>query len=634
MHPFLILVCVPLAAGILGWIIGRLRNEFSFIGAVLSLYFAFRLFWHSRGGIEEFELVRIAGIPVAFRLDSLSGFILLFVAVFGVLILLFSFRYMKHWRGTRGYYFYMMLTLAGSYAVLLSANLFTLLIFWGALLVVLYGILLVGRRGAEKAAGKALVIVGLGDFAMLLGIALLLARGGMIDLRPQIPMPLHDGTMILAFVLLAVGALAKAGSMPLHTWIPQASKTSPATVMAFIPASLDKLLGIYLLTRLSVYVFDIATNVALRNILMTVGAVTVLGAVMMALVQKRVMRLLSFHAVSQVGYMVLGIGTGTPIGIAGGLFHMLNHSIYKAGLFLSAGTAEYMTGTEEIDKLGGLGRQMPITFFSFLVCALAIAGIPPLNGFVSKWMVYQGIIQIGGEGNRLFPVFLTAAMLGSVLTLASFLKLLHSIFLGQRPAALARVREGSFAMWVPTAILALTCIAFGVFAISFPLRSFIYPSLPMIVQPPGIWQPVLATLLVLIGLGVGAVVYLLGTGRKPAAGRSFVGGERIAYDEESRVTGTAFYTSVKRMPIVGDLLRFGEEGAFDLSNWVKGIMAGLGGVFRNSLDLLLDRGYQYLGQLVKNAGQGLSYVMTGRLTLYLAMILVGAAIFYVVLLLG
>jgi len=630
MHPFLILICIPLAAGLLGWLIGRLRNEFGFIGAVLSLYFAIRLFVQSRSGVEEFELLRIAGIPVAFRLDALSGFILLFVAALGVLVLLFSFRYMKGWDGTRGYYFYILLAMAGAFAVLLAANLFTLLFFWGFMLVLLYALLLVGRSGAEATAGKALAIVGLSDFAMLLGIALLLVRGGMIDLLPRIPMPLTDSTMILAYCLVAVGALAKAGSMPFHTWIPAAARTSPATVLAFVPSVLDKFLGIYLLARLSIHVFSLNSNPLLQNVLMGIGAVTIIAAAAMALVQRRVMRTLAFSTVSQVGYMLLGIGTGTPIGIAGAMFHMLNNTVYKTGMFLSAGTVEHLAKTDDMDRLGGLARAMPLTFFSFAVCSLALAGVPPLNGFVSKWMVYQGIIS-AGTSNSLFPVFLVAAMLGSVLTLAYVLKLLHAMFLGQRPDYLARAREGSFTMWLPTVILALTSIAFGVFAYQLPLRLIIYPALPFGVQPLGIWQPVLTTLLVLIGLGVGAVVYLLGTGRKPVEGKSFVGGEKIAYEEESRVPGTAFYSTVKQMPVIGEMLEFGESGSFDLHSWFRGIFEGLGAVFRNSIDLILDRAYYYLAELVRVTGMGLSYVMTGRLTFYLAMLLIGAGVFYIVL---
>jgi len=627
-----VMLLVPAAFGLLGYLVGRLRNEFSFIGAILNLYFALRLFLRSRHDTVLFRWFDTTLFPVSFRLDSLSGFVLLFVAIFGVLVVLFSFRYMKNWKGTRGYYLYVSLALACSSGVLLSANLVTLLFFWGFLLVILYGLLLVGGVGAEKAARKALVVVGLSDFAMLLGIGILLAENGWIDLAPRAPLALVAPKMIAAFVLIAAGALAKAGSMPLHSWIPQASESSPATVMAFIPASLDKLLGIYLLTRLSVYVFSIASNMALRNVFMAVGALTILGGVLMAMVQKRVMRLLSFHAVSQVGYMVLGIGTGTPVGIAGGLFHMLNNAIYKSGLFLSAGSVEHWTKNDEIEKLGGLARQMPMTFVSFLICALAIAGVPPLNGFVSKWMVYQGIIDLAREGNRLYPIFLVAAMLGSVLTLASFLKLLHAVFLGQRPAALAKVREAGFTMWLPPFILALTCVAFGVFAYQLPLRGLIYPALPLWIQPSGIWQPVLTTLLILIALGLGALIYLLGTVRKPVTGETFVGGEKVAEDEEGRVPGTAFYSSVKEMPVLGDLLRFGETGAFDLFNWVTGLLSALGVVFRRAVDDALEKFYYYVGALLKSAGAGLGRLMLGELPVYLAFVLLGAVLFYSMLL--
>jgi len=566
------MLLIPVFTGLLGYAIGRLRNEFSFIGIVLNLYYAVRLFFRSRQDIVIYKLADVARIPVFFRLDKLSGSILLFVAATGILVILFSFRYMKNWKGTRGYYLYMLLVLSGANGVLLAGNLPVMFFFWGALLVVLYGMLLIGRSGADKTACKAVVVLGLSDFVMLLGIAILVIKNGWIDLAPRVPMGLYDPMMVAAFVLIVVGALAKAGSMPLHTWIPEASRTAPATVMALIPASLCGLLGIYLLIRLSVYVFNIGSNMVLQNVLMAIGAVTVVAAVMMALVQHRVMKILAFDMISQVGYVLIGIGTGTPIGIAGGLFCMLNNSVYGAGLFLSAGSVEYWSKSDEVDKLGGLARQMPVTFASFLVFALAIAGVPPLNGFFSKWMVYQGVINIGGSGNRLFPFFLVAAMLGSVLTLASFLKLTHTIFLGRGPKSLAKAREGSFTMWLPTAVLAIICIVYGVFAYQVPLPDFIYPSLPFCVEPFGIWQPVLTTLLILISLGIGALIYLFGTARKPIEVRAFVGGEKIAESEEGRVTGAALYSSLKRLPVISWLLRLGAAGAFDLYNWLMKLL--------------------------------------------------------------
>ncbi|MBM3313981.1 hypothetical protein FJY70_05275 [candidate division WOR-3 bacterium] len=391
------------------------------------------------------------------------------------------------------------------------------------------------------------------------------------------------------------------------------------------------MLGIYLLTRLSVNIFNVASNPVVRNVLMSVGAVTILGAVMMALVQKRVMKLLAFHAVSQVGYMVLGIGTGIPVGIAGGLFHMLNNAVYKAGLFLAAGSVEMWGKTDEIDELGGLAGRMPLTFASFLVASLAIAGVPPLNGFVSKWMVYQGIIGLAREGNGLFPVYLVAAMLGSVLTLASFMKLVHAMFLGQRPATLARTREAGFAMWLPPVVLALFCVLFGVFAYQLPLRGLIYPSLPLLVEPFGIWQPALTTLLLLASLGIGVLVYLLGTARRPIAAHTFVGGERITDDEESRVTGTAFYSPVKHLPILDELLKYGEKGAFDVYNWLTVALRTSGAVFREAIDRVLAALLGLVGKLVRAAGAGLSHIQNGSLPLYAAWVLLGALVFMLLL---
>ncbi len=636
-QPFFLLIVIPAAAGILGYLIGRLRNEFSFIGTVAALYYAIRLFIAStRGEVLLWNVAEFAGIPIAFRLDQLSGFILLFVSIFATLIIFYSFRYMRGREGTRGYYLYCLLILAFANGVVLSANLAVLFFFWGALLLVLYGIMLIGKGETYRTARKVLFIVGLSDFVMLLGLVLLIVRtfvpGGWIDLAPRVALPLYDPAMIAAFVLITAGALAKAGAMPLHTWIPTAAETAPAPVMALIPASLDKLLGIYLLIRLSVYMFDIATNMVLRNILMVIGAGTILFAVMMALMQKRVMKLLAFHAVSQVGYMVLGIGTGIPVGIAGGLFHMLNHTIYKTGLFLSAGAVEHWAKTDELDKLGGVAKQMPLTFISFLLCALAIAGVPPLNGFFSKWMVYQGVLQLGAEGNQLFPVFLVAAMFGSVLTLASFLKLLHALFLGQRPETLSRVREVSMTMWLPPFLLALTCVIFGVFAYQLPLPGLIIPGLGFYgLELVGVWSPIPATLLLVAALGIGAVIYLFGTAAKPVTGKTFVGGEQIGYNEESRVPGTAFYSSVKQMPIIGELLIFGERGAFDLYNWLVGVFRVVGVIFQEGVDRVLVAFSEFIGKLVYYFGIGLSKIHTGNLPLYLSWVFLGAVIFYLLL---
>jgi NADH-quinone oxidoreductase subunit L len=156
--------------------------------------------------------------------------------------------------------------------------------------------------------------------------------------------------------------------------------------MALVPAALEKLIGIYFLARISLDMFKLSVGSALSTVLMWVGIATIILAVMMALIQKNYKRLLSYHAISQVGYMILGIGTAIPAGIVGGLFHMINHAIYKSGLFLTSGAVEKQTNTTNLEELGGLGRKMPITFICFYNSGFHM-GVPPFNGFFSKELV-------------------------------------------------------------------------------------------------------------------------------------------------------------------------------------------------------------------------------------------------------
>ena len=175
-------------------------------------------------------------------------------------------------------------------------------------------------------------------------------------------------------------------------------------------------------------------NEWLTLLLLSTGVISIITAVMMALVQHNYKRLLGFHAVSQVGYMILGFGLGSMIGVAAGLFHMINNALYKSGLFLSAGCVEYRPAKKILMILEVLSKAMPVTFFATLIFAMSISGVPPFNGFASKWMIYQGIIDFGsgsGIANKLWVVWLGLAVLGSALTLASFIKLIGGIFLGR-----------------------------------------------------------------------------------------------------------------------------------------------------------------------------------------------------------
>ena len=266
-----------------------------------------------------------------------------------------------------------------------------------------------------------------------------------------------------------IGAISKAGSMPFHSWIPDAAVDSPLPFMALMPAALEKPLGIYFLSRITLDMFQLSPASHMTTVLMAIGVITILCAVLMALIQKDFKRLLSYHAISQVGYMMLGIGTALPIGIVGGIFHMINHAMYKSCLFLTGGSVEKQAGTTELSKLGGLGLKMPITFTCFIIAAAAISGVPPLNGFFSKELVYDGALQRGW-------IFYVGALAGSFLTAASFLKLGHSAFMGKLNDSNKNVKEAPLPMLLPMITIAGVCIFFGLFN-TVPLNNFIVPAI-------------------------------------------------------------------------------------------------------------------------------------------------------------
>ncbi len=609
---FLLLpILIPLVTGVLSFLFRRLRNEIAIAGSLATFYFALRLFILSRTEVIVYNYTNIGPVNIGLHVDGLSAFVLLASAFLGLMAIIYSRRALRETPGVGAYYLFIMFTVACANGVFMASDMLIVVFFWGFLAATLYGMLFLSKKESAPVAMKGFFIAATADLLLMTGIGILLFNLGDSGIAPATRLPLTSGLAIVSFFLLTAGALAKAGSMPFHTWIPDAAETAPATFLGLIPGAIDKLLGIYLMVRISTYIFDISTNMAVRNVIMGIGALTIMAAVMMALVQKEAYRLLSFHAISQVGYMVLGIGTGNPIGIAGGLFHMVNHAIYKSTLFYSVGSVEHQTGDTKLDRLGGLATRMPLTTFSFLIAALAISGIPPLNGFVSKWMVYQSIIQLGQEGNKIYPLFLIAAMQGSVFTLASFLKLLHSMFLGSASSLTEKVHEVKFSMWFPTVTQAALCIAFGVFAIIWPIPMFILPSLRNLDMAPirltgimsGYWQPTLATILIIAALAIGFIVYLVGTLLKPRRVPTFIGGEKLPQEEE-RMPGTEFYGPMKELGPIHKVYAAAEAGVYDFYNIGLRTAHGVSEFVYNYVDRLVDRFYSVTSDIIVMFGRG------------------------------
>jgi len=461
-------IIIPLCGAIISFVLARRLRVAAGITAMGFTLFNFlvtlKLFGHSL----SFSLPWAGfGLEFSLKVYHFNSLIIIATAGFGFLITLYSTVFMRGKERVGEFYAYFLLTIAFTAGAVLADNLVLLLFFWEGLLLTLFGLISIGRRGAFRTAIKAFIIVGISDLCMMVGIALTGHICGTLNIS-AIHLPL-SGLADVAFILLVIGALAKGGSMPFHSWIPDASIDAPLPFMALVPAAFEKLLGIYFLTRICLDMFIFTPASGMSTMLMVVGAVTILLAVMMALIQKDYKKLLSYHAISQVGYMILGIGTAVPAGIIGGLFHMINNALYKSGLFLSAGAVEKEAGTTDLARLGGLGRKMPVTFGCFLVLALSISGVPPFNGFFSKELVYDGALERG-------LIFYLAALIGSFLTAASFLKLGHAAFLGKLNRENDNVKEVSWPMLFPMLTLAIFCIFFGLFN-ALPIDKLIQPVL-------------------------------------------------------------------------------------------------------------------------------------------------------------
>jgi len=600
-----------------GW-----RESVSFLATLYTFVLAMRMSTNPPFSFS-FPLFSQLGFGFDLCTSTLSSFLVLFVSLFGFLTVLYSILYFHNREREREFYGYLLGTIGASIGALLSNNFILFIFFWGLLLLFLYGLI---SLGSLSSATHAMTIVGGADILLLLGLLILINLAGTTKMGGFSPILIKGGLPLAAFFLLTTGSLAKAGAFPFHSWIPRVSEDVPMPVMAILPASLDKLLGIYLLYRICFDFFSLKSGSGVSQVLMFIGSLTIMGGVLLALIQKNFKKLLSYHAVSQVGYMVLGIGSGVPLAMAGGLFHMINNSIYKSSLFLGGGAVEKRTGTAELKEMGGLGKRMPVTFATFLICALSISGIPPLNGFFSKWMIYQGLVELGKEGVRSWIIWIVAAVFGSALTLASFVKVVHSIFLGKEKDSDREIEEVHWSMWLPMVVLSSLCVIFGIFAYPLIINSFVESvvSLPPASKWIGWWQPTLTTCLIIIGFVLGGIIYVLSKGVKYRTTGSYIGGEELT--KEMDFSGHQFYKTLDEWKNFDSVRKFLESKLFDFYSWLK----DLGGFFARLLYIFLDRLVDYIWRgisaVCRGSGKILSLLHTGILPTYLTWGLLGMLI--------
>ena len=406
-------------------------------------------------------------IGIALEVDALGLFFGLLIATAVFVSCLYSFSYMKEDDNEPQYYTLFLMLAGGVMGLVLSGDLFNMFIMVEILTFAAVALTAFRNRvtGALEAAFKYLVVGCIGSTCILAGTIILYQQAHTLNLAQLATIiPLCEGTNVsIAFALLFIGFCTKAFIVPFHPLAADAHGAAPAPVSVLISGVLTKS-GIYGIIRLAYFLFQLMDLGTMQFWLVFLGSVSMFVCVTMALAQHDFKRLLAFHSISQIGYVLTAIGLATALGASAGLYHAMNHTLFKGLLFLTAGAVLHETGTTDLGKLGGLSKKMPHTTVLFLIGAASISGIPPFNGFASKWLIYQAAYERAAEtGNIGFAFATIVALVTSTLTLASFVKVTQSVFFGQLPKECENAKEVSFGMRFAMGILAVLCVLTGLF---------------------------------------------------------------------------------------------------------------------------------------------------------------------------
>jgi len=400
-------------------------------------------------------------IGICMVLDGLTSFMLVTVNLVSFVIALYSVNYMQKYTDKYRFYTLFMLMLAGMNGIIITGDLFNLFVFLEIASISSYALVAFGTEAEELEASFKYAIMGsVASSFVLLGIALLYSYTSTLNMADISLVLAQKGTgLLVSFVavLFLMGFGLKAALVPFHAWLPDAHPSAPAPISAMLSGVLIKVLGVYAIARIFFNIIGI-NNIYL-SILMFLGVVSMLIGVILALAQWDVKRLLAYHSISQIGYVILGIGLGTPLGILGGVFHLFNHSVFKSLLFLNSGALDYALGTRDLQDMGGLREKMPITANTNLIASMSIAGIPPFNGFWSKLLIILACIQSG----RI--IYAICAVVASILTLASFMKVQKYAFFGKLKERWQDIKEIPAFMRLSMIVLAIICVMGGLLII-------------------------------------------------------------------------------------------------------------------------------------------------------------------------
>jgi NADH-quinone oxidoreductase subunit L len=492
----------------------RLKEASAFIGSLLSLasfvYTVLVLFDRFTAPTYKTEVTWLEigdiQLTVGFEVNQLNALMLVIVSLVSLLVHTYSAGYMKGDDRVSVYYSYLGLFTFAMLGLVLSPNLLQTYMFWE--LVGVGSFLLIGfyfyKDEAKEAAKKAFIMTRIGDIGLLVGMILLFWQVGSFEYDAIFQAidegVLSSGMITLTAILIFIGAVGKSGQFPLHTWLPDAME-GPTPVSALIHAATMVAAGVYLVAAL--FPLFLASEAALMTIAV-IGALTAIFAASIALVQSDIKRVLAYSTISQLGYMMLALGSA---GYVAGVFHLTTHAFFKALLFLAAGSVIHAVHTQDMEKMGGLWKKLRVTGPLFLIGTLTISGVPLLSGFFSKDEI---LIATWNAGH---PVLFTLAVITAFMTAFYMFRLFFMIFSGEERGNRNDVHESPSIMTIPMVVLAVLAIVagyiqtpwFGTF-----LGDWLMEGNPLLgeshVEGP-IWIMILATVLSLLGIYLAWLMY-------------------------------------------------------------------------------------------------------------------------------
>lgn len=502
MNPLIpLFVVIPLAGAFLIMILGRFFSELNkylasfilFILVVLSIYSLINtgkdLSLYKVGGWEPINKIPI-GIYMV--MDGFTVIVLCIINIIGFLSAFYSISYIKRYTAENYFYALFCLMVAGMNGVVLSGDLFNIFVFLEISVISAYALVAFGVEKNElEASFKYQVLGGIASFLILFGIGFIYWKTktlNIADIKEVFKSGYDRKYYLFVQLLILSGFGLKAAIIPFHAWLPDAHSSAPSPISAMLSGVLIKAVGIYVIIRLFFNMFVISEGMAV--LITSLGTLSMVIGVFLAIGQWDIKRLLAYHSISQMGYVIMSTGIGmillsrgtkpeiASLAIAGGIFHLINHAAFKGLLFLNAGAIEYTTGTRNLREMGGLGKSMPATSATSLIASLSISGIPPFNGFFSKLIIIIAAVMAR------FYLLAVLAVIVSIITLASFLKFQRYAFYNKTDNTKNRnIKEVPFTMVFSMVVLSIFCVLLSLLVIPEIRDTFLKPAIDILTDP-------------------------------------------------------------------------------------------------------------------------------------------------------